>query len=264
MGARAFVWVLVVCLAVAPTLRADAAPMAEDAITTAVLHDDGTTREIALRPFQPASRLTAELGQLPEPNRSIVRTLLEYPRDGTHDYWWPKGAQASAYDGATTDVVVGGNRLLRGEPRARSFCCGLTLEVLYRALADLPAFQSRATPEWSARFKSLWFCRALFSPGPGEALVDAGMGVAITDPKTVMPGDFVQIWRHDKTGHSVVFVGWAYDAAGRAVGIHYWSTQPRTDGIGFATELFGRDGKSVDLSRTGFARLLSPEKWTGR
>ena len=97
-----------------------AMPAHEDAITTGVVYDKGTTRGIALRPFRPATELAATMPELPEPNRTIVSTMLEYPRDGTHDYWWPRGAQASAYDGATTDVFVGHSLVLRGETRARS------------------------------------------------------------------------------------------------------------------------------------------------
>ena len=88
------------------------------------------------------------------------------------------------------------------------------------------------------------------------ALEKLGIGkpVAIKDAK---PGDFLQLWRTNKSGHSVVFLDWITDA-GRPIGVKYRSTQTSTNGIGDRTEYFtGIPGKkgSVDPKRLHFGRL---------
>lgn len=228
--------------------------------TTSVTYFDGaTTQTVALVPFDPVMYLITKLPRLPQPNAAVVRTVLSYPREGQHTYWWPKRGEPS-YDGCTTDVLYRGERVMTGEPAGRTYCCGLTLEVLYRVLDREERRVPSLTTETAGLFKHLWFCRAVDALGPTEALETFGIGRSITKDD-VMPGDFVQIWRHNGSGHSVVFVGWAISRDGKIVGIHYWSTQPRTNGINFVTEAFGDGGDAIDRRRTGFARLLPPDEW---
>ena len=59
------------------------------------------------------------------------------------------------------------------------------------------------------------------------------------------PGDFVQLWRHDGSGHSVIFLDWVRDGEA-LVGLRYWSTQTTTNGIGEAVERFGTEGRAID------------------
>ena len=67
----------------------------------------------------------------------------------------------------------------------------------------------------------------------------------------------MQIWRTNKSGHSVVFVDWVREGD-QIVGIKYRSSQKSTDGIGDRVEYFadaaGKGGK-VDRKRTYVARL---------
>ena len=88
------------------------------------------------------------------------------------------------------------------------------------------------------------------------ALEKRGIGkpVAINDRKL---GDFLQLWRTNKSGLSVVFVDWVTDAR-RTIGVKYRSTQTSTKGIGDRTEYFGDvPGKKglVDPKRLYFGRL---------
>ena len=46
------------------------------------------------------------------------------------------------------------------------------------------------------------------------------------------PGDYVQIWRKNISGHSVVFEGYLKNPAGKTVGICYWASNPMTNGYG--------------------------------
>jgi hypothetical protein len=89
------------------------------------------------------------------------------------------------------------------------------------------------------------------------AIERLGIGREVERLEDARPGDFVQIWRSNKSGHSVVLVDWVRDA-GRIVGLKYRSSQKSTNGIGDRVEYFadapGSDGK-VDRSRTYVARL---------
>jgi hypothetical protein len=84
-----------------------------------------------------------------------------------------------------------------------------------------------------------------------------GIGRHVKELEAARPGDFVQIWRTNKSGHSVVLVDWVREGE-RIVGIKYRSSQKSTDGIGDRVEYFadakGHEGK-VDRRRTYVARL---------
>jgi hypothetical protein len=88
------------------------------------------------------------------------------------------------------------------------------------------------------------------------ALGKLGIGKQVTE-KEAKPGDFLQLWRTNKSGHSVVFLDWVTDS-GRPIGVKYRSTQTSTKGIGDRVEYFtGAPGKkgAVDPKRLYFGRL---------
>jgi len=80
-----------------------------------------------------------------------------------------------------------------------------------------------------------------------------GKGVSFTDAK---PGDFVQFWRNNKTGHSVIFLGWVKDDLGTITGITYRSTQKLTNGIGDRTETIGTGEKDINQKRVYVVRVV--------
>lgn len=201
------------------------------------------------------SYLNSILPKLPEPNRSIVILLLQYPASGQHTYWWPRKGEES-YDGSTTDVILNGRIVMRGEQKTRTFCCGLTLEVFYKYLHSQAALTEQIAQENFDEFKRYWFCREIFSPGPLDAMTTYSVGIAVENPEDALPGDFIQIWRQNKSGHSVIFVNWLRDTQGNRVGLQYWSTQPATNGIGFHSELFGTLPKQIIESHVSVARPL--------
>jgi len=212
-----------------------------------------------IEPFCPREYLLATSATLPLVNQRVVATLLEYPCDGRHDYFWPRKGEL-AYDGCTTDIFFAGQRVIVGEPRQRTFCSGLTLEVFYRVLGSLETVPPKFAQEGPAEVKRLWFCTAINAAGPAEAMEALGVGRRVP-PEEAVAGDFVQIWRHNRTGHSVIFVAWATNGRGERVGMHYWSTQEGTHGIGFATEAVGPERPMIWLEQTSFARLLPPREW---
>ncbi|MFL5814007.1 MAG: hypothetical protein ACJ763_10560 [Bdellovibrionia bacterium] len=50
------------------------------------------------------------------------------------------------------------------------------------------------------------------------------------------PGDFVQFWRDDLSGHSVIFQGFLKDKSGQNIGVCYWSGNYSTNGYGYRCE----------------------------
>lgn len=179
--------------------------------------------------------------ELPEFNRIVLQVISEYPTDGTHGYWWPRDGEGS-YDGVTHDLYFRGEKVMEGEPQGRTFCCGLTLEVFleaYKRWLAQHGGEETATlrPEDWPEFQRLWFVVETNGPGPSAALEQFGLGRTIRQEEA-LPGDFVQIWRRQGSGHSVIFLDWVRDEAENIVGFHYWSTQPSTNGIHEATEHF--------------------------
>jgi hypothetical protein len=215
-------------------------------------------------------------------NQYVLEVLKEYPTDGTHAYDWPKPSQGKdPYDGCTMDIYYQGQKILRGNGKGSTFCCGLTLEVFLKA-SERYLSRNQKTPLPAAtdttrdgfqltqdignlnagnfdEFKKQWFCVAVHSPGPGDALQTFGLGTVITDWKKAKAGDFVQIWRNNGSGHSVIFIEWVYGPQKEIKGIKYWSTQTKT-GIAYATEYFGTTGRTIDRLNTFISRATYPVK----
>lgn len=200
--------------------------------------------------------------ELPAFNKAILALIEEYPTDGTHGYWWPRGGESN-YDGVSADQFLMGQKVMDGEAEKRTFCCGLTLEVFVKAydawLAANPDVKnSPVTPENWQEFQRLWFVENSNGPGPSAALERFNIGRQI-EAAEALPGDFVQIWRtkNDRgrmSGHSVVFLDWIRNDAGKIVGMRYWSTQPSTEGINENVEYFGPLG-GMSTEYTYYARV---------
>lgn len=206
---------------------------------------------------------TERVKDLPEFNRIVLETMKKYPTDGTHGYWWPRGGEGS-YDGCTRDLYLDGKRVMKGEPKHRSYCCGMTLEVFLEAYKTWLKEHggdraSMVSPDKWRQFESLWFVREVNGPGPSAALEEFKLGRTI-EPNEALPGDFIQIWRTLKegrkspSGHSVIFLDWVKDNGGKVTGIKYWSSQPGTDGIGERVEHFGPNGGIAGVN-THFGRV---------
>jgi hypothetical protein len=127
--------------------------------------------------------------------------------------------------------------LCDGDPKGRAYCCGLTFEVFLDAWKLWCHRQARP---WRIRDLDLEDVRRLQSQWFGSkddrtclrtAFVENGLGTRLLDFEKAQPGDFVQLWRNNGSGHS--------GKNGEISGLRYWSTQNRTNGVGEATETFG-------------------------
>ncbi|MCC6547100.1 hypothetical protein IT570_08015 [Candidatus Sumerlaeota bacterium] len=200
---------------------------------------------------------------VPPFNQLILAEAAAYPTDGTHTYWWPRKGDGPAYDGCSTDVFLGGTKVMEGESQARTYCCGLTLEVFTKVydeyLRQNPKYESPLTAGNWAEFQSRWFVRDLQGDGPGDALESLGIGRKISAAEA-LPGDFVQVWRHKRkkeknpSGHSVIFLAWEKDRHGNTTGLRYWSTQQSTKGIHERVEKIGNKPGEVDAAHTHYSR----------
>ena len=75
------------------------------------------------------------------------------------------------------------------------------------------------------------------------------------DPKEAKAGDFVQFWRNNKSGHSVIFLDWIKNENEKITGIKYRSTQKKTDGIGDRIESVGMDERDINIDRLYIVRI---------
>ena len=192
-------------------------------------------------------------------NDALLRTARAYPADGTHRYWWPRG---STWEGTTRDVWWGGERITRGDPRGRCYCSGITYEVYVRTLQSEPALEAaarRRIPDAEAmrRFRLLWYGAKEQRDTARRALTEFGLGVAVKSLEAALPGDIVQIWRRDGSGHCVILLDAVRDDDGRITGLKYWSSQRATNGIGERVEVLAPDGP-VSRDEIYIVRALVP------
>jgi hypothetical protein len=196
---------------------------------------------------------------------ALVQALLaEYPTDGTNDYWWPAD---SDWAGTTRDVWYQGALVAEADPYGRCYCVGLTWEVYMRAFqaADLASggdgTLNGMTISDLEEFQTDWYVRELLGAGASDALESYGIGWRVASLSDVKPGDFVQLWRNNGTGHSVIFQDWERDGTGAIVGLDYWSTQSSTEGIDFNDEYFGAGSWDVDPNLVFVGRAAAPSEW---
>ncbi len=191
-------------------------------------------------------------------SKLVMSVVKSYPTDGTHKYWWPKG---SDWPGTTCDVEYQGVKACEADAEGRCYCCGLTFEVFVRAWKAWCEAKERpfAIPgvdgEEIKDLRSDWFGstgdkRTLIQ----HAIVSRGLGRAIEKPEDARPGDFVQLWRNNGTGHSVVFLEWKKGGDGKLKALRYWSTQKSTDGIGEREERVGGDD-GIDPAQVYIVRV---------
>jgi hypothetical protein len=188
-----------------------------------------------------------------ELNARVLDLIATYPDGGFGGYAWPAPPGTS---GTARDLSLGADVIARAG--TGNHCVGMTLEVVWRALATCPGgVEAALTTTTAPAFKRLWYVPALFGAGSAEALPTFGLGtrIALADAR---PGDFVQAWRADGLGHSMIFLGWDRDATGAITGIRYWSSQPWTSGIGESWTAIGPAEDAFDPAQVYIARARCP------
>ncbi len=193
-------------------------------------------------------------------NDYVLAEIKLYPTDGSYTYEW------SSYPGVTQDLIYQGMTLVKGDPRHRSYCSGITFEVFF--LSYLKYAKDYNLPEsiGGLSFAQMEFFRRAWYGTSGDrktiktALEAWGLGYEIDNWDEVRPGDFVQLWRHSGSGHTVIFLEWLRNTSNEIVGMKYWSSNAGK-GPSEAIEYFGPSGKSMIKDQTYCLRVIEPKDW---
>jgi len=136
---------------------------------------------------------------------------------------------------------------------AKVYCSGLTFAAVMLAAEQAGLLKDKTVAQIRA-FQKAWYGGAGdIERQQGPAMEALGIGRNVPADQA-QPGDFVQLWRTNRSGHSVVFLDWLREG-GRIVGFRYRSAQPSTNGVGDSQERFSDAGGAVLRSRTYFSRL---------
>jgi hypothetical protein len=176
----------------------------------------------------------------------VVNIARQYKDGG--GYKW-KGS------GTPEEINFNGERIL---PRGESnYCSGFTFAVVMKAAKERGLLRDKKLDQIRA-FQKDWYGATKGSSETQCALAveRLGIGNRVT-PQQARAGDFLQLWRTNKSGHSVVFLEWVKEGR-NPIGVKYRSAQTSTNGIGDRIEYFanapGKNGK-VDVERMYFCRL---------
>jgi hypothetical protein len=150
-----------------------------------------------------------------------------------------------------------GKTILKKQPKG-TYCCGFTFQAAFKLAQHHGIFDGKTYDEVK-KFQRQWYGA---SEASGEtqctlAMTTLGVGDAVAHDDA-RAGDFGNFWR-TKSGHSIIFLNWITDDDGNRTGIHYRSSQPKTDGIGDHTEYFKDHGGHVDPERLYLCRFTEPE-----
>lgn len=184
-----------------------------------------------------------------EPGADILKVARAIPDGGS--YVW-KGES-----GSPREIRHGDDLIVKAQSKG-SYCSGFTFCVAMEAARERGLLQGKSAEAVRA-FQKQWYGSTEEAAERQCALAveTLGIGQEVKPMEKGRAGDFVQIWRTNKTGHSVMLLDWVREG-GQVVGIRYRSSQTSTDGVGDRTEYFadaaGHDGK-VDRARTYVARL---------
>lgn len=187
----------------------------------------------------------------PAPVRAAT-PVLEIARsfDDGGGYEWSSGS------GSPQTIEFAGETILPDQEKG-TYCSGFTFSVVMQAANERGLLRGKNADE-IRRFQKEWYGVPKDAQEKQCVLAMERLGIgAEVKLSEAKPGDFVQIWRNNKSGHSVVLVELICDG-GRVVGLNYRSSQKSTDGVGDRVEFFadapGREG-AVLRNRTYVGRL---------
>jgi hypothetical protein len=190
-----------------------------------------------------------------EPAKDILAAAQAIPDGGS--YIWDNGS------GVPRDIRHDGELILQAQKKG-TYCSGFTFSVAMEVARERGLLKGKTADE-VRRFQKEWYgsTKEAAERQCALAVEQLDIGREVKSLADAQPGDFMQIWRTNKSGHSVLFLDWVREED-QIVGIKYRSSQQSTDGVGDRVEYFadapGHDGK-VDRRRTYVARLdESPSK----
>ena len=207
-----------------------------------------TLVRVALGALFAASAAVALAKPSDKPAIDVLDVARAYEDGG--GYLWEGGS------GAPRAIEFDGVTILPAQKKG-TYCSGFTFSVVMDAAKQRGLLRGKHAADVK-QFQKEWYGSTKEAAEAQCALAVENLGIGravkLSDAR---PGDFVQLWRTNKSGHSVVLVEWVREQ-GKVVGLKYRSSQTSTDGIGDRVEYFsdapGRDGKVI-RERTYAARL---------
>ena len=187
--------------------------------------------------------------QADEQGKDVLAAAQAIPDGGS--YVWTNGS------GVPRDIRHEGELILKAQEKG-TYCSGFTFCVAMEAARERGLLKGKSA-DAVRRFQKQWYgsTKEAAERQCALAVEQLGIGREVKSLADAQPGDFMQIWRTNKSGHSVLFLDWVREGE-QIVGIKYRSSQKSTDGVGDRVEYFadspGHDGK-VDRRRTYVARL---------
>ena len=174
-------------------------------------------------------------------------------------YVYEGGSYVLSSTGSPEDLIHNSDTIL-AKSQSGTYCSGFTFYLLFNALKENGLLDrytktdlKRMQKQWYGNTKEASETQCLF------VLEREKLGRKV-EWEEAEPGDFVQFWRNNKSGHSVLFLGWERDSVGVISGLKYRSSQTKTDGIGDRIEAIGSDPKEINRYRLYIARLEKSEE----
>lgn len=200
-------------------------------------------------------------------NPYVLKVIDAYPL-GTGEYPYRcKPLEYDKYLGVTQNLFYQGRIVAKAHPNGTrcSYCCGLTFEILYRAM-KLRNMQKGIDPDdfngmtFYDLFNllQLWYIEG-DADSPQKGIEYYGLGRKITNWDEAKAGDFCDFSRNNGTGHSIIFIRWVKNPEGKITGMEYFSSNLR--GVGYLTEFFSDSGGKVLRDWVHLARVGSIENY---
>ncbi len=208
-------------------------------------------------------------------NPFVLKVISGFPLDGSYQYhcsWKPW--EYDIYNGVTQDLWYHGMVVAKAYPDGSrcSYCCGFTFEVFVRAMklrniqAGLEADDFNGMT-FNDLFNALqlWYVEGK-SDSEQRAIVGYGLGNAVTNFEDARPGDFLSYSSTPAGGHSVIFIGWLRDDAGKIIGLKYFSSNLSSNGLDYGQAHFSDYNKnghgvlrdSVKIGHVGAIKNYQP------
>ena len=202
-------------------------------------------------------------------NPYVMRVVEAYPLDGSYPYHADfKQSEYDIYNGVTQHIWYRGCVVAKAHPDGSrcSYCCGLTFEILVRAMKlrnmakglDPDDFNGMSFTDLF-NLLQLWYIEGE-GDSPQRGIEAYGLGRAIKNFEEAKAGDFADYSCTPPGGHSVIFIEWLRDEAGKIVGLKYFSSNLGS-GLGYQTTRFSDCGGRVLRDTLRIARVVSIESY---
>lgn len=260
------------CVTLGKSKKQEVKKMNKPQQTNPALSDEVKLYPVDGRNFSPVDKFLARATPVLDDAESdlnpyVLKVIDAYPL-GTGEYSYRcKPLEYDKYLGVTQNLFYQGRIVARAHPNGTrcSYCCGLTFEILYRAM-KLRNMQKGIDPDNFNNMSfydlfnllQLWYIEGE-DDSPQKGIEFYGLGKKITNWDEAKSGDFCDFSRNNSSGHSVIFIRWVKNPEGKITGLEYFSSNSR--GVGYLTEYFSDTGGKILRDLVHLARVGSIENY---